>query len=243
MSLEPFDYFNGIIGLLAIIISFYVSIRILLRGYEVREKNLILVGITGIFTSEPWWASIINFVLIAFTGIELPDPVGHFIGIVFQPIGIFTWLFAVTNLLNVDKQKLVLALFGIYSIIFEMTFLIIFAHDPPLSGTFFGIHSALIPTGFMFTFLIIIVTTGMLFARESLKAEDKEIITKGKLIAFAFVTYAIAATIDGFMLMFDLFSLLAPINRIILISSAFGFYGGFLLPDWMKKLLNKKKVP
>jgi hypothetical protein len=239
MTLYPFDVANGLIGVLALVISFYVAIRILIRGIEFKEKNLILVGITGIFISEPWWPSVISFLLEASIGIRLPNPVAHVIGIVLQPIGIFTWLAAFTDLVYKKWQKPILLLFLIHSIIFEITFFIVFAHDPSLEGTFYGINSALIPMGFMLTFLIIILTTGLLFARESVKAESQEIKTKGRLIAFAIVSFSIAAAIDAIILLLNLFLFLQLINRIILISSAIAFYGGFLLPEWMKKIFIK----
>ena len=239
MTLYPFDIVNGLIGILALVISFYVAIRILMRGIEFKEKNLILVGITGIFMSEPWWPSVISFVLEASVGIRLPNPMAHVIGIVLQPIGILTWLAAFTDLVYKNWQKPILLLFLIHSIIFEITFFIVFAHDPPLEGTFYGITSALIPMGFMLTFLIIILTTGLLFARESLKADSQEIKTKGRLIAFAIVSFSIAASIDAIILLLNLFLFLQLMNRIILISSAIAFYGGFLLPEWMKKFFIK----
>jgi len=241
MTLNYFDIFNGIIGIIAIIICFYVAIRILIRGFEFREKNLILVGITGFLMSEPWWPSIISFLLDLSFGIRLPDPVAHIIGIVLQPLGIFTWLAAFTDLIYKKQQRPILILFAIYSIIFEIVFFVVISHDPPLLGTFYGISSALIPMGFMLTFLIIILTTCLLFARESMKADTQDIKMKGKLIAYAIVSFCIAATIDAIILLLNLYKFLQLVNRIILISSAITFYGGFLLPEWMKKILIKTK--
>ena len=239
MSLEPFDYFNGIIGIIAIITSFYVSGRILLKSYEYRKREFLMVGITGGLISVPWWPSIISFLLEIFIGIRLPNPIAHVIGIVLQPLGIFCWLVAYTDLVYKAQQKTILILFAIYGIIFEIAFFIVFLNDPPLEGTFYGINSALIPMGFMFTFLIIILTTGLLFARESIKADDPEIRKKGQLLAFGIVSFCIATALDALILLLNLFLFIQPISRIILIVSSLAFYGGFLLPDWMKKILLK----
>ena len=237
MALEPFNIFNGIVGVVSILVSFYVSARILLKAYELKKREFLMVGITGIFMSEPWWPSIISFLLDVFFGFRLPNPIAHVIGIVFQPIGIFTWLVAYTDLVSKDKQKTILTLFGLYGIVFEIVFFIVFVNDPPLEGTFYGINSALIPMGFMFTFLIIILTTCFLFARESLKADNPEIRKKGQLIVFAIVLFGFAAALDSIILLLNLFLFLQPVTRIILILSALAFYGGFLMPDWMKKIL------
>ena len=239
MVLYPFDIINGIIGLCAIIISFYVALRIFLKGFEYRNRNFILVGITGFLMSEPWWHSILSFLLEISFGFRLPGEIGNIIGIVFQPIGIFTWLFAFTDLVYKKQQKIILALFLVYSIIFEIAFFIVFTNDPSLNGTFYGIHSGIIPTGFMFSFLIIILVSGILFARESIKADDPEIKMKGRLIQFAIISYCIAAVLDAGVIMFRFTPFLLISNRIVLILSAVAFYGGFLLPDWMKKILIK----
>ena len=239
MTIYPFDYVNGVIGILALIISFYVALRIALTSFKYRDKNFILVGITGFIMSEPWWYSISAFITEAAFGFRIPGELGNLYGIPFQPIGIFTWLFAFTELVYKKQQKIILVLFSVYSIIFEIVFFIVFMNDPSLNGTFYGIHSGIIPTGFMFSFLIIILVSGILFARESIKADDPEIKMKGRLIQFAIISYCIAAVLDAGVIMFRFTPFLLISNRIVLILSAVAFYGGFLLPDWMKKILLK----
>jgi len=244
MTLEPFDYFNGVVGVISLLVAFYVAFKILKRAHELRRREFLMVGITGLFMSEPWWPSITSFLLEVFIGIRLPNPVAHVIGIVFQPIGIFTWLVAFTDLVYKVQQKTILVLFIIYSCIFEIAFFIVFLHDPPLEGTFYGITSALIPMAFMATFLLIILITGLLFARESIKADEPEIRMKGKLLACGIILFCIATSIDSIILLLNLFLVIQPITRIILILSSLSFYGGFLLPDWMKKIfkINSKNL-
>jgi len=101
----------------------------------------------------------------------------------------------------------------------------------------------------LISFLILLVT-GFLFARKSIKSENKEVRLKGKLLQFAFVTFTIAAVIEKSLRSFLIgtvfpdpdmlfLSVILVVMRLLLISSALAFYGGFLLPNWMKKLFSK----
>ena len=55
---------------------------------------------------------------------------------------------------------------------------------------------------------------------------------------FAFISFAVGAALDT-IFTGDIVILL--ITRMILISSAIEFYGGFILPDWMKKLFLRQE--
>jgi len=92
--------------------------------------------------------------------------------------------------------------------------------------------------------------TGITFARKSIKSENKEVRLKGKLLQFAFVAFTIAAllekTIRSILLGIvftdptnPVLSIALVVDRLLLILSAIAFLGGFLLPNWMKKILTK----
>ena len=151
-----------------------------------------------------------------------------------------TWLVAFTDLVYKKQQKIIIALFIIYSIIFEIVFFVVFANDPSLEGTFYGIKSRVIPTIFLVSFLIIIWISVVLFARESLKADNPEIQMKGKLLVVAIFFYSIAALLDTIVIIFSISTIFQIISRTFLIVSAVTFFWGFFLPEWMKKILIKK---
>jgi hypothetical protein len=86
--------------------------------------------------------------------------------------------------------------------------------------------------------LFIIVITGCLFGRESLKSDSPEIRLKGKFIIVAFISYIIG----GFVSIGTPTNIpLVIIGRLISISSAFEVYCGFLLPEKVKNLFLKEK--
>jgi hypothetical protein len=90
---------------------------------------------------------------------------------------------------------------------------------------------------FLIIFLLIVVVTGFLFANLSLKSKDPEVKLKGKLLVIAYITFAVGALLDSSL---PLNEVLIIITRLILILSSFFWYGGFLLPKWLKKYLLKK---
>jgi hypothetical protein len=83
-----------------------------------------------------------------------------------------------------------------------------------------------------------VLITGTLFGRKSLRSDNPEIKLKGKLLIIAFWSFFIGAI---FEIISHISIIILIVGRIILISSAIEFYSGFLLPNWMKKLLLSKE--
>ena len=96
-------------------------------------------------------------------------------------------------------------------------------------------------TSFVMIFLIavvfVVLITGLLFARESLRSDNPEIRLKGKFLAVAFISWTVGSIIDSG---FDLGAGVLIIIRILLISSAIEFYLGFIMPERIKNLLLKQ---
>ena len=239
MALYPHDIINGIFGIIALLISFLVAIRIISRGIEYRNRVFILVGIAGIIVSEPWWGSISSFILEISTGIGLTIEIQNLINMPLVPIGMFAWLVAFTDLAFKKYQKKIIVLFIIYGIIFEIVFFMVYMNDPSLEETIYGIKSRVIPTVFLVSFLITIWISVALFTRESLKADDPEIQMKGKLLVVAILLYSIAALLETIVLIFPIPTIFQIIGRTILLVSAVIFFWGFFLPEWIKKIFIK----
>ena len=91
------------------------------------------------------------------------------------------------------------------------------------------------------------LVTGVIFAQKSVKSDDREIRLKGKLLRAAFITFSVAAVLDSMLgTIFEdpsdpLLAIFVVVVRILLIFSAIEFYGGFLLPRWMKEIFLKKE--
>jgi len=239
MSLSPLDTVNGIFSLIFVAISLVIGFIILSRFFKYKEKIYFLVGATWIFISEPWWPSSLSFLIALINGIGLQSGVYFLIGNIFIPIAIVLWLLAFTEFLYSEKRKLFLSLFAIIGTIFEVLFFAFLFLNPSLIGELNGpvdVNYKSFIMVFLILFISIVVITGFLFANLSLKSEDPEVKLKGKLLIIAYTTFSVGALLDS-SVPFSEATII--IIRLILILSAICWYGGFLLPKWMKKYLLK----
>ncbi|MFX0001691.1 MAG: hypothetical protein ACFE9Q_13625 [Candidatus Hodarchaeota archaeon] len=241
MSLSPLDTINGIFSLIFVVISLLIGFIILSRFFKYKEKIYFLVGATWIFISEPWWPSSISFLIALVNGVGIPSGIYFFIGNVFVPLAIILWLLAFTDFLYTEKRKLILSLFIIIGAIFEILFFIFLFLDQSLIGELNGpvdVNYKYFIMVFLIIFLIIVVVSGFLFANLSLKSKDPEVRLKGKLLIVAYIAFSFGALIDSSI---PFSEPTVIIVRLILILSAICWYGGFILPKWMKKFLLKTK--
>ncbi|MFW9970156.1 MAG: hypothetical protein ACFFDF_08145 [Candidatus Odinarchaeota archaeon] len=241
MPLNPIDILNGIFSLIFVAISLFVGFIILSRYFKYKERIYLLVGATWIFISEPWWPSSISFLIALINGIGIPSEVYFLIGNLFVPLAIILWLLAFTEFLYSEKRKLILSIFAIIGVIFEILFFIFLFFTPSLIGELNGpvdVNYKSFIMVFLIIFLSIVVITGFLFAHLSLKSEDPEVKLKGKLLVVAYIAFSIGALLDSSV---PFNEIVIIIVRLILILSAICWYGGFLLPKWMKKFLLKNR--
>ena len=155
-------------------------------------------------------------------------------------------------MINKEKQKIAVVLILIFSIVFEGLFFYYFFMDINLIGEINPLRPFSADLGYFLAILLLIsflilFVTGFSFARKSIKSENKEVRLKGKLLQFAFIAFTIAALLEKVarsILVGTVFpdptilllSVMLVIVRVLLILSAIAFYGGFLLPRWMKEI-------
>ncbi len=241
MSLSLLDTVNGVFSLIFVAISLLIGFIILSRFFKYKERIYLLVGATWIFISEPWWPSSLSFLIALINGVGIPEGVYFLIGNLFIPLAIVFWLLAFTEFLYSEKRKIILSTFVIIGTIFEILFFTFLFINQSLIGNLNGpvdVNYKSFIMVFLVIFLLIVVITGFLFANLSLKSEDPEVKLKGKLLIIAYITFSVGALLDA-SVPFSEATII--IIRLILILSAICWYGGFLLPKWMKKLLLKSK--
>ncbi len=239
LPLDLLEVFQGSFSLIFAIISIFVGLRILSKYFEYKRRELILVGISWIGIASPWIPDSINFIMILGFSSILTEEAYLIIGNVFMPLIIICWLIVITDFLYKARQKLILILCLIWTVIFETIFFTLLFIDSSLVGTFLGPFHVEFGDFITFTLLftiVILLISGLLFARESLKSEDKEIKLKGKFLIVAFLSFTIGAILDSSI---SLIPITVVITRLILISSSIEFYIGFILPKWVKKFLIK----
>jgi len=252
MALELVDFLQGSFSLVFVIISIIIGITILSKYFEFKNRLYILVGISWVGVSIPWVPDSVSFLMNVFVQQSLPVEWYFIIGNVFLPIALLTWLTAFTDMIYRKAQKKVLIITIILSILFEIIFFTLFFINIDLIGVInpkrpFTVEFDLFITIYLLLIILVMLITGVIFAQKSVKLENREVRLKGKLLRAAFITFTIAAILDSLLgTIFEdptdpLLAIMVVIVRILLIFSALEFYGGFLLPKWMKELFMKKE--
>jgi len=205
--------------------------------------------------STLWLPEAASFIMSISIGLPLGKEPYFIIGNVFVPVALICWVIAYTDMVNKEKQKIAVALILGFSVVFEGLFFYYFFMDFNSIGEINQLRPFSADLGYVLIILLsisflILFVSGITFARKSLKSENKEVRLKGKLLQFAFVAFTIAAVLEKIARSIlvgtifpladaDFLSVILVIVRVLLISSAIAFYGGFLLPSWMKEIFTK----
>ena len=240
MELELVEILQGSFSLIFVVISILIGIRLIMKYFEKKNREFFLVGITWIGISTPWMHGAISFIMILLTNSSLSIETRFIIGNVFIPIIVVIWLIAFTDLFYQEKQKLILLLFSVIAIIYEVIFFILLFTDTSLIGTFVGpfqVRYTLFIRITMSFYAGLALVTGVIFAVKTIKAgTSPEMILRGKFLLLAFPSFALGSILD---VLVPLTPFTVVITRLILISSAIEFYLGFSLPKIVKKLFIK----
>ncbi len=238
MALTIEHFLQGSFSLVFVLISVIIGSVIISKYFETKNKDFILVGLTWIGLSTPWWPDSINLILGLFSGDFLSIEANFIIGNIFLPVFVLCWIKASTNFVLKEKQKLLLVMFLIVGVVFEILFFYLLFTDIDQIGLFstpFQIVYGVFIEIFLISFIVIFLIMGLIFSRETLKSDNPEIKLKGKFLMVAFISFAIGAFIDSSIP--EIFM----IARIVLITSALEFYVGFMLPNFMKELFHLEK--
>ncbi len=239
MVLETIDYINGIFSIIFVVISLILGLLIFVKYFQNKNINFIYISLTWIFISCGWWGTSLSFLWTFFEEDGLTLEAILLLNFMPLPLGLFSWLTAYTNFLYKEKQKMVLLLVLIITVVFYASFISYIIIDPNL----IAVKISPVDTSAKFSFLIIyllffiflMLVTGIHFAIKTIKVEDRETKLKGKLLLFAFPTFIIAALLDSLI---PTNALTLIIFRTLLIISALLFYWGFILPKYFKKIFN-----
>ncbi|MHA2397573.1 MAG: hypothetical protein ACXADU_01620 [Promethearchaeota archaeon] len=252
--MELVDVLHGTFSLLFVIISFIIGVTILSKYFKKKNRLLVLVGLTWIGLSFPWLPDSVSFIMNLFIQQTLSTEWYFIIGNVLLPVPLITWILAYSDMISRDRKKVYTSLVLAGSAVFEIIFFALLFIDVNLLGTMtstFSTDFGIFLTVSLFLTLIIMLVTGLKFAGNSIRSDEKEIRLKGKLLRAAFISFTIAAILEKSArsimlgLVFDnptnpILSTMLAVVRTLLVLSAFEFYGGFLLPRWMENILSKK---
>lgn len=241
---------SGMSAFISVSIAFLLGLIVLIKYIKTKQVLIFNFFLCIVFTTSPWWPSGLGYFFWLITGEILEYQFYVLIGTVGVPIAILAWLNVYLSTLKPKVKKLVLLIYGILSVIFEiyLFYFLIFAPGAPINSLLGIINDPTNPMdidfkGFVLIFLgLSILTaciTGFHFALHSMKKDElPEIRWKGRFLFIAFLLFGISAIFDAII---EMAPILLLIMRILLVIANFLFYLGFILPRWSKKLLSLKE--
>lgn len=238
---DPFIITNGILVTIYVAISLIIAGKMIYSYFKVKERLLLLVGLTWIGIVSPWYPSVISFFVALVNDVGIPEELYYIIGNVAAPAILIVWMIAFTDFFYTNRRKIIIAGAIIYSIIFEVVFFTLLAmgpefiaiFNPPIDVEYRGL--------FMFfaaSIIGIMTATGIIFSYKSIVVIDPETKLKGYFLLVAFISYAVGAFLDAVIEGGGYLFLI--VTRLILISSAIEWYFGFILPERVKRLFIKE---
>lgn len=230
---------NGLSSLILVVIFTVVGISIALKYKKTKERMYLFFGITWIGVVEAYIAVSISFIVALFNNNGLPEPIYFLVGISFYPVTSLIWITAFTDIIYKKAQKIFQLIFIIIGIVFEIIFFYLLFTAPSLIGTLLSpvdSEYGLVIRIYIYFSLVVIFSTGIIFAVHSIKSDNPEYRLRGVFIFITLITFVIGAILDTL----ELDIILLTIVRLIMISSAVEFYIAFVMPKWVKKLFLKE---
>ncbi|MFX1406046.1 MAG: hypothetical protein ACFFC9_03105 [Promethearchaeota archaeon] len=230
---------NGLSSLIISIVSIVTGLKIASKYLQHKERVLIFAGITWLLMYEGWWGPSIAFIVLILTNQSIAIELFYIISISLTPIAITLWMVAFTELKYKRFQNIIVGIFLIQALIFEIFSFYYLVVEPSIIVERVGVIDAQYKSFVVIFFIeiaVILSITGILFARESLKIYTPEIRLKGIFLLLGFISFIIGSIFDVFLEL-NIFTLL--LYRGVLVFSSFSFYFGFFLPKPLKKFLLK----
>ena len=230
---------NGLTSLIISLVSIVTGLKIAFKYLQHKERVLIFAGITWLLMYEGWWGPSISFIMLIITGYGLAIELFYVIAISLTPIAITLWMVAFTELKYKKYQKLMIWIFSIQALLFELFSFYYLFTAPHVIVEKVGLIDAQYKSFLILFFIevaIILTITGILFARESLKINTPEIRLKGIFLLLGFVSFIGGSVLDVFL---ELNIITLLLYRGVLVFSSIAFYLGFFLPKRFKKILLK----
>jgi hypothetical protein len=242
MILTPTEFLNGIFSLIIIFVFILVGLLTALRYNKVKNRTYIWWGIGLLGLGLPWSGAGFSFLIILLTGTALSLGQYLFASLFFTSITIMFWMWTMTELMYKDKQKIILGIYAIIGIIFEIYLLFYLTNNPHVIGVFIDPPLDINYVGLTMLHSIFLLATVsislFLFIRKSFLIEDPEIKLKAKFLLIAIISYIFGSISDGFI---PLNIITIFIIRIILVCASIEFYIGWNLPESIKKLFLKNQ--
>ena len=239
MTLEILDIFSGLLSIVIVTTYFIVGLNIAARYFQYNQKEFLYLGISWAGISSPWWPSSISFLMYVATGETLPLELYLLIGNFFIPFLIHIWIVGVSIIIFQKWKQSLLILNANIGVIFELFFFYFLVRNTDFLGTLttpLDIKFSIVLLIYILYVIVFVAITVSLLGFYSLKSKDPELKLKGKLILIGIFSWIVGAVMDSIL---ELSPVTLLVSRAILILGALAFYGGLMMPEWIRNLFLK----
>ncbi len=241
MPLEPVDYVNGVMSSISFSVSIFVVFLILYKYTKFKNKQLIYIAISMFGIMWTYSSTVASFFTLLLTQNPLPMEIYFILGNGIFPFTLACWIYVVFDLKKSNRAKI----YGLTTLIImgflDFIYIFLVFTQPNLIGMSEG-NVDIRYTGYAQLYLIAslsFVWIGLIvFLRDVFKSSSLVPKVKGSLILVSLVIFSIASSFDGFYEL-DILQLII-VRSFVIIASILG-YMGWLLPESIKRLLEKEK--
>ena len=234
----------GIVTIIYLITLCGIGIKMGLTYFNVKNKVFIYAGISVFGTALPWSGAAVYFLSLVFFD-DVPPMEIYFLCLGgFLPIASITWMITILNLFEVNptKEKLLKVISITFWLTIEVIYLTLVFTDTTLLGTLEDNKIVVNFAPFTQVFLLIalaqmLITTYML-GIYYWKSDRKKIQLQGKIITFAMCIFLTASLLEIFIPTIAM----NVVARILVMIYAYVYYGGFIMPEWLKRLILKQNM-
>ena len=248
-NLSEIEITIGICDTIFVIISLIIGIKMLSKYIKLKRRFFLTAALAWILLSVTWWGGVLSFFLYIMFEKKLNYILILILNNATVAFALMLWIYTICLVIYPERKKIILSIFLIICISYEILLLILIFISPnmvaTISGTYF-IKPQLFVIVFKLFAVITLLITGIIFSKKSLKSKDPEIQWKARFLSLAFISFFISIFEVLYVgVFFESVSILTIIViivfRIFLISSVFEYYLGFFLPDKIAKWLIKEK--
>ena len=230
--------------ILGIVTVFYVIVitieaMILIAKYrKIKNKTLLYTGLSAFGLATAWAGVAMNFISIIFFDVTPSMEIYFLVHGAYLPISNYAW---VMTSLSLSKRKSysrrrIAIITGIFYMLLEVIYIMIIFTDTTILGTPINeiqVDYAPFSELFLLFCLVMMTILGFWMAKQAMKSTDRKIRLKGKLLLSSFILFAISAVLE---IMIPIIPIIV-LARILVVICALLFYGGFVLPKWMERIL------
>ncbi|MGV9171503.1 MAG: hypothetical protein ACOC35_02885 [Promethearchaeia archaeon] len=237
VGLSEIQILRGTISLIFVIISILIGIRMVLRYFTYKRKQLATIGLTWIFLSSAWWGGAFSFLSYLLFDYTFEPQLYLFIGNFFIPVALITWIYSFVTLAYPEYKKKLFYPYTIISLGFMVFIVVALFTDYTLIGELENklnsTHSDISLAFIIFT-LVSTLVTGIVFAKQSLSSENPTIVWKGRFLLLAFLVFIPGALLDAIV---PPIPILLVLIKVLLMIGGVLYNFGFFLPKMIKNKL------